>query len=67
MKNDIGNARQFFEYFVKIAGQLELYKILFGELPTDKDSANRLVKMQQSYDDLKPLREDIEKIIRKRK
>ena len=66
-KDDIRKAREFFENIVKIYGENYLYKAIYGELPTDEDSEARVRKMTTMYEAAKPLKDEIEKFIKKQK
>ena len=64
-KDNIRKARDFFENIVKIYGENRLYKAFYGELPTDRDSEKRIRKMTMIYEEAKPLKDEIEKLINK--
>jgi len=64
-KDGLRKAREFFENIVKIYGENQLYKAMYGEIPTDLDSEDRIRTMQGMYEDAKPLKDEIEKFIRK--
>lgn len=62
-KDDIQLAREFFENLVKILGENELYRMLYGELPIDNESEDRARFSMEAYQETKPLREMLEKLV----
>jgi hypothetical protein len=63
--DDIRKARDFFANIVKIYGENQLYKSLYGELPIDEDSEERIRKQVQMLEDAKPLKDIIAEHIRR--
>lgn len=63
---DLKNAQEFFEQVIRIAGELELYKMLYGELPTNDDVRERMMQIREEYKSTKPLRESIQKALNKK-
>ncbi len=61
----IDNAKKFFEKYITIAGELELYKILFGELPTTDDTMARIKEYQRMARDSEPLMKELNKYFEK--
>jgi hypothetical protein len=58
-KDTITTAKEFFEETIKILGENQLYKLIYGELPVDEDSAERIRKSLQMYDKAKPLLDEL--------
>jgi hypothetical protein len=47
-KDELTKAKEFFENIVKVYGENQLYKALYGELPTDDDSMERIKKIDSN-------------------
>ena len=53
----------FFTNYVKIGGELQLYKTLFGEMPFTKEGAIDIMKTREMYRNARPLSDALQKHI----
>lgn len=66
-KDEIKKARDFFENIVKIYGENQLYRVMYGELPIDDDTEERIRKMRMLYEEAEPLKKEIYKHINQKR
>lgn len=59
MSEQIKTAQEFFEHTIKILGENQLYRLIYGELPVDEDSAQRIAKSMKMYENAKPLLDEL--------
>lgn len=58
-RKTIKTAMEFFQEVIHILGENQLYKTLYGELPTDKDSAVRIARMMEAHKQAYPLLDEL--------
>lgn len=58
-KKTIKTAQAFFEHYIDVVGELELYRTLYGELPTNKDATINILRMRRMAEEARPLMEEL--------
>ena len=62
-KDDLTKAREFFETIIRVFGENQLYRTMFGELPVDDETEAKIRKLQKMEVGARPLKDIINKFI----
>lgn len=63
LDKDIKMAYELLSYITEVLGKLEVYRLLYGELPYDKEGAISIQESRDNYDLHKPMRDSLERLV----